>query len=180
MGLSEQMCNQMDKDNIADLKIVENFFDDINLINELASLQKYYNVDDYNFMSGHSNTWPGVRTECLDKRLELNHIINYYVKKKFNYNSKSAAYFFHKRGSKDNVKDWVHKDPTKYACIIFLSKTNLESGTVFYNDNNQIITDIGFVQNRAIFFNGQVKHKSKLNYGKDDNLRLTCNGFFHD
>ena len=69
------------------------------------------------------------------QRLELNHIINYYVKKKFNYNSKSAAYFFHKRGSKDNAKDWVHKDPTKYACIIFLSKTNLESGTVFYNDS---------------------------------------------
>ena len=97
---------------------------------------------------------------------------------KFNINADRHAYFFHRRGAKDNKKDWPHKDSSRYALIVYLSKTNLNSGTVFYNDKREVITDISFVNNRAILFNGQIPHKSKLNYGEDSDIRLTLNGFF--
>ena len=100
--------------------------------------------------------------------------------KKFNLEKCEHAYFFHRRGSIDNSKDWIHKDSSKYALIVYLSKTNLQSETTFYNENKEIITEVGFVQNRAILFNGKIPHKSKLNYGENEDIRLTLNGFFYD
>ena len=98
------------------------------------------------------------------------------MSKKFNINADRHAYF-----SEEELKitkDWPHKDSSRYALIVYLSKTNLNSGTVFYNDKREVITDISFVNNRAILFNGQIPHKSKLNYGEDSDIRLTLNGFF--
>jgi len=180
MELLELMCNRMDKGKITDIQLVENFFDDIDLINSLANTQKFYTVDEYNYNTGHSDAWPGTRTYCLDQQPVLHTLVKHSVEKKFNIESDKHAYFFHRRGTKDNKKDWPHKDSSRYALIVYLSKTNLNSGTVFYNDNQEVITDISFVNNRAILFNGQIPHKSKLNYGEDSDIRLTLNGFFYD
>ena len=180
MAPLKQMYNQMDKGKITDIQLVENFFDDIDLILKIANQQKYYTVDDYNFESGHSNTWPGMRTMCLDQKPDINNLIKHYAEKRFNLYNSDGAFFFHKKGTKDKHKDWKHKDPVSQSLIDYLSKTNVNSGTVFYNDKNEIITDIGFVQNRAICFNGKIPHQSKLNYGEEDDMRLTLNGFFYD
>ena len=38
--------------------------------------------------------------------------------------------FLHLRLDKDKDKDWIHKDETdEFAALIYLSKTNLDSGT---------------------------------------------------
>ena len=174
------MYNQMDKGKITDIQLVENFFDDIDLILKIAAQQEYHPVDESNFRTGSCATWPGVRTLCLDLKPDINNLIKHYAEKKFNLYNSDGAFFFHKKGVKDKHKDWKHKDPVKQSLIVYLSKTNIHSGTVFYNNDGDVITDIGFVQNRAICFNGQIPHQSKLNYGEDDEMRLTLNGFFYD
>ena len=71
--LLELMCNLMDKGKITDIQLVENFFDDIDLINALANTQKFFTVDEYNYNTGHSDSWPGTRTLCLDQQPVLYH-----------------------------------------------------------------------------------------------------------
>lgn len=162
-----------------DLEIVENFFDDIDLIIDLAQKEKYFNCKDYNFETGHADTWPGERTFPLNYNETLYSLITHTFNKKFGYKFSKDAYFFHKRGEETNGKDWLHTDSCTCSLIVYLSKTNLKSGTIFCNKQNEIITDIGFVQNRALCFKGSILHSSKLNFGDDKNKRLTLNGFFH-
>lgn len=77
--------------------------------------------------------------------------------------------------------DWIHTDKGT-TILIFLSETNLESGTTFYDSNDNLTDDIGFIQNRAVMFNGSIRHMSKKNYGTSiENGRLTVNVFIeHD
>jgi len=42
--------------------------------------------------------------------------------------------FFIKDLEKDNGKDWIHRDASDFALIVYLSDTNLNSGTTFYDD----------------------------------------------
>ena len=62
--------------------------------------------------------------------------------------------------------------------MVYLSKTNLSSGTVLYDQNKQPTTTIGFVQNRALLFNANIWHRSLNNHGSNiDDGRLTLNCF---
>ena len=180
MELLELMYNQMDKDKTPQLQLVDNFFDDINYILEFTEQLEFLDINSFNFKTGETDAWPGLRTYSLDTQPPLHALINFYVRKRFFLPDLEPAYFFHKRGNEDNSTDWIHKDASKLALIVYLSETNLKSGTTFYDEEKNITTDIGFVQNRAILFNGQVPHKSKLNFGDKDNMRLTLNGFFYD
>tara|TARA_A100001015_G_C14950754_1_gene696640 strand:- start:1195 stop:1449 length:255 start_codon:yes stop_codon:yes gene_type:complete len=79
------------------------------------------------------------------------------------------------------MKDWIHKDDVKsqFSGLVYLSPTNLESGTRFYDDKENEIADIKFVQNRFVFFNGNYNHMSIGNHGTNiENGRLTLNAFF--
>ena len=63
--------------------------------------------------------------------------------------------------------------------IVNLSKTNLKSGTILYDKDDNIITESKFVQNRAILFDSRYRHMATTNYGNNiDNGRLTLNAFF--
>lgn len=90
--------------------------------------------------------------------------------------------YTHFRYDDPNSPDWVHRDGTPITTIVYLSETNLNSGTGFYDaeTNGNLILDVPFVQNRAVIFHGDVWHGSKGNYGttKDD-ARFTMNFFFH-
>ena len=62
--------------------------------------------------------------------------------------------------------------------IVFLAKTNLDSGLNLYDNVNNEIVHIKYVQNRAVIFHGRRLHKSHLNFGDNiDNGRLTLNAF---
>ena len=163
-----------------DLQVVDNFFDDLDFILQQANKQNYFTAEQLSYDTGTQNSWPGIRTDNLHKNVTLaDYILNIIVKKfTFNINPKKANICFHKRFDTDNAKDWVHKDASEYALIVYLSKTNLESGTAFYTEDKNKMMTINFVQNRALFFKGKISHTSMLNYGKDDDCRLTLNGFF--
>lgn len=63
--------------------------------------------------------------------------------------------YAHKRLDKDKNKDFIHVDPTDTA-LIYLSETNINSGTVFYrnvpdSDKPQLIGDVKFIQSNCVF-----------------------------
>ena len=65
-----------------------------------------------------------------------------------------------------------------YSMLVYLSPTNLNSGTDLYNENDEMITSFKFVQNRAVLFSSSYKHRAINNHGTDvNNGRLTLNIF---
>ena len=127
------------------------------------------------------STWPGKRSLNLSEEepflyLQLMNLIE----NKFNLvfsNYKSIDAYIHLRLKEDDTKDWIHIDPTD-TILIYLSPTNLSSGTSCYSDDDKEIAAIKFVQNSALFFNGQIKHKSLSNYGENlEDGRMTINIF---
>ena len=181
MERSELISNPMECVKVPDVQIKENFFDDINFIIEQSQKVKYFSDKELSFETGNLNSWPGVRSAAFDQSPPLQDLVTYQVNKKFNIGKVSPVYFFHKRTKDDNQRDWIHKDASPLALIVYLSKTNLKSGTTFFTESHeQIILDVGFVQNRAILFNGSMPHASKLNYGMGEDCRLTLNGFFYN
>ena len=74
--------------------------------------------------------------------------------------------------------DFIHTDASHLTMIVFLGKTNLDSGLNLYDNHNQEIVHIKYVQNRAVIFHSRRFHKSHLNFGDNiDNGRLTLNCF---
>ena len=142
-----------------------------------------FKVEDHSELNNQETTdsWPGKRSLNLSEvepflYLQLMHLIE----SKFNLvlsNYKSIDAYIHLRLKEDDTKDWIHIDPTD-TILIYLSPTNLFSGTSFYSDDDKEIAAIKFVQNSAIFFNGQIKHKSVSNYGENlEDGRMTINIF---
>ena len=88
--------------------------------------------------------------------------------------------FIHLRRKEDIDKDWIHKDNDDYAFLIYLNNTNLDSGTYLYDDANNVSTDIKYVQNRFVMYNGLYSHMGYGHFGNDtNNGRLTLNGFLN-
>ena len=88
--------------------------------------------------------------------------------------------YAHLRLKKDNKKDYIHTDiGMNFAWLIYMSETNLESGTKFYTEDDNEHTFARFVQNRIVLFaGGKIKHMAFNNHGKDlTDGRLTINGF---
>ena len=84
----------------------------------------------------------------------------------------------HLRLNEDNQKDFIHTDVCDLTMIVYLSETNLKSGTAIYNDKHEETQSAKFVQNTAFLFAGNQLHGSLLNYGDNiDNGRLTLNCF---
>ena len=98
----------------------------------------------------------------------------------FPQNFNSMALHTHWRFGND--ADWVHVDPAICTGLVYLSETNMSSGTMFFDkrpeDGGQVILDVPFVQNRCVLFFGQPYHCSKSNYGdSESNARFTMNFF---
>jgi hypothetical protein len=170
------------------ITIVENFFDNFcNIKNKFSNIG-FYNNNDYCKLSGKNkdeNIFPGKRSldifeinpffcNLILKEFQLK-FNNFYQGNNFNMQS-----YLHLRLTTDNEKDYIHTDPCTHTLIIYLSETNLNSGTIIYDNNKNPSLTINFVQNRAVIFPGNFLHMSMLNYGDNiNNGRLTLNCFFH-
>jgi len=160
--------------------IVDNFFDDFSYIyNEINKL-KFYSLKQFNSKFNSSQTWPGTRTEILPKvNLKLSeHIVHQFFKKAkgfFNHQNLHIEMYAHKRDKKYSKKDWIHNDSdvSKYTCLIYLSKHNLNSGTKFYNTKKQVINDVKFVQNRALIFDSRYLHSAYGHHNGRTNVILS-------
>ena len=89
----------------------------------------------------------------------------------------------HLRTEDDDELDYIHRDTGfDWAFLIYLSESNLKSGTKFYKAENSDKEDdnvfVKFEQNRIVLFDSTVPHMAYSNHGKDLNDgRLTINGF---
>ena len=172
-----------------DTVIIENFFDNFDLISGAFKKIPLYNLDDYN-NKFHGNdisqaeSWPGKRSQHIH---EINPFLFNLIYKELN--SKTNIFnnldttmnaVLHLRLG-DSKEDWIHTDPNYYTLIVYLSETNLNSGTEIYPKNEDMpSTKIGFVQNRALLFKSHQRHKSINNYGNNlENGRLTLNCFIN-
>lgn len=90
----------------------------------------------------------------------------------------------HWRMASDNVKDWVHVDHCECTVLVYLSDTNMNSGTQFFDkhpdEGGKLILETPFIQNRFVCFYGNPWHCSKQNYGNNESDgRFTMNLFIN-
>ena len=165
------------------IKVIYNFFNLHKNIYNICKKLKFYNLDDFNNNFNEQHNWPGQRTENLKRSnyTLYTHIISF-----LNLNNISTEHYknidayCHIRLTEDNEKDWIHEDPCDTA-LIYLSPTNIESGTSFFADDKQTeISSVRFIQNTCIFFNQGLQHQSIGNHGQDINdARMTLNIFMY-
>jgi hypothetical protein len=162
------------------LQVVDNFFDNFNLIEKEFKKIKLYSLEQFNKNFKNNSNWPGFRSAPLYEDNPF--LFNLFLKEfkiKFNWSLPIYIDFYmHLRLYEHQKEDWVHKDSSDLGLIIYLNN-NLDSGTNFYLDNQEKPDmSIKMVKNRCILFDSKINHKSSLNFGKDINDgRLTLNGF---
>lgn len=165
---------------------VDDFFDNFhNIKNEFKNI-KLYTIEEFKKLEliPEGVYWPGKRS--YDLSITNPFLFNLLVKEYFDkfkdilpYNQIQFKSVIHLRLSSDNKQDYIHTDNDLATLIVYLSDTNLKSGTALYPDNSDIPdTIIKAKQNRAIIFDAKKRHKSLLNYGNNiDDGRLTLNVF---
>jgi hypothetical protein len=166
--------------------IIDNFFSDFHLIENEFKKIPLYNLKNFNKKFKEQQSWPGSRSNYINE--ESPFLFNLFNKEfiiKFDDIFKNMNMFVkshvHLRLESDKVKDWIHRDSENfiYTCLVYLSKTNTNSGTYLYSEDNHIISDIKFIQNRAILFDARYLHSAYGHHGTSvDDGRLTFNVFY--
>ena len=94
--------------------------------------------------------------------------------------------YMHLREKKDSVKDWIHRDSrpnTKgfaphFSGLIYLNQTDPTSGTYLYDEQENMVNDFKYVQNRFVMFSAAYLHKGYGHFGNNSqNGRTTLNIF---
>ena len=161
---------------------IDNFFELPQVIyNEAKKIKLFKNADHPEVQNDiNKSVWPGERS------LELEHsnpllkyfCVKYFTLNKLNIEDKKIHLYVHSRTQSDEKDDFIHTDACIYSLIIYISETNLKSGTKLFCKDNNTITDFKFVQNRLILFDSTYKHSAYGHHGNDINdSRLTINGF---
>ena len=166
--------------------VIDNFFEDINEIYNYVKTLETFNSKNYP-NDPKVNTakidWPGYRSNQLaGKDVWLTNKFGNAFRKHLTgliTGQFQLHMFSHLRLDEHNEADFIHNDsPHIYSMLVYLSPTNLNSGTNLYNENDEMITSFKFVQNRAVLFSSSYKHKAINNHGTDVNDgRLTLNIF---
>jgi hypothetical protein len=163
--------------------VVENYFDHFNLILPEIKKTKLYTQKEFNKKyTSQIQTWPGKRSGDLyqESPILLAYALSYFNKFNINVNDVKIFSYIHLRGQDQQTKDWIHKDDCSYSMLVYLNNTNLNSGTYLYDESNNIIADVKYVQNRAVLYNGSYNHMGYGHFGDSpENGRLTLNFFIH-
>tara|TARA_Y100000004_G_C8734147_1_gene335526 strand:- start:70 stop:603 length:534 start_codon:yes stop_codon:yes gene_type:complete len=173
-----------------DAIIINNFFDNFqNIKNEFKKIP-LLTLDEMNkkhwAKDKRPENWPGKRSENL---YNTNPFLFNLIHKELV--SKSGDLFkdktvemqtcVHLRLDDDNYGDFIHDDLCDYTLMVYLSDTNLKSGTALYPAKGEVSdVMVNFVQNRAFIFKGGIRHMAIHNHGDSiENGRLTLNCFIH-
>jgi hypothetical protein len=174
-----------------DAIIIDNFFDNFNNIKEEFKKIPLFSIDEYNKKHWRKDrrpeNWPGKRSDPLHYSnpflfnlicKELGSKIDMFNKPFLNIHMDASVNL---RLYDDNDKDFIHTDPYEYTLMVYLSDTNLKSGTALYPSNGDVPdTMINFKQNRAFLFKGSYRHMAIHNHGDSiENGRLTLNCFIN-
>jgi len=176
-----------------DAIIINDFFDNFHNIKDEFKKIPLLTLDEMNKKLVTKNlrpeNWPGKRSENLADTnpffynliiKELTNKTNLFYNTTFNMHA-----CVHLRLQSDNKNDnnitgdFIHSDPCDYTLMVYLSNTNLKSGTALYsNESDEPNVMTNFVQNRAFLFKGHIRHMAIHNHGDSiENGRLTLNCF---
>jgi len=176
---------------LQDIFVIENIFEDPDKIVNFAKKQQFYIRENHPTEKDSIARWEGTRSmpiRILDNDFFLqvtNHIIN----KTLNYEFQargvnlmkwrfSGDSYFHL--ALDGITGTTHSDHTLYAGVIYLNPNpKKDYGTIFYNEDGEIIKTVTNEFNKLIFYNGSIPHQPVGGFGNSlDNGRLTLNLFF--
>ena len=176
---------------IKDFVIVDNFFDDPQLVLDKFSSVSYYTKekthlpgikvkqDDESLPNGF---WRGFRSNFIheiDNDL-FSTITNNVYKKLFNTNSffwKAETFFHLSPKSIDNEESWWHDDPFFLAGLIYMNPSPAENTGTILKTNNQIV-NLENKFNRLVFYRGNIMHKPNNLFGDTfNNVRKTITIF---
>lgn len=170
-----------------DFIVVDNFFDNFELIENEFKKIRLYNQEEFNKNFNMSQTWPGKRSQ--DIQVDQPFLYNLTCKElasKLGYLPMLQGYlkmsaYIHLRLQTDEQLDWIHSDPDNWSLLVYLGETNINSGTKIYNNNEECIATINYVKNRLLMFKSTLLHSSFGNFGNNiENGRLTLNCFIYE
>lgn len=142
----------------------DNIFKHIKVIRASALDVPLYTCEDYNNQFNRAEDWPGKRSNLLSEaQPDLNQAIHDAVNQIPMFGGLRFRTFVHFRGK--GCEDWVHMDREPLAGIIYINPTNVESGTRIYNTDQQMITDVKYVQNRLLMYSGGYLHSGYGHFG---------------
>ena len=161
---------------------IDNFFLFPDVIYEEAKKTKLYSLGEHPDIVDKKDitSWPGKRSEELGY---INPLLKYMIIKyldisQINIRGKNVSLYIHARHESDMAEDFIHSDQCLYSMLIYLSETNLNSGTKIFDTKDQMINDFKFVKNRLVWFDAKYRHTAYGHHGNNiDNCRLTINGF---
>lgn len=166
--------------------VIENFFDNFDYLKNhfkkipLIEFNKYPDE----LKSQKNEQWPGQRSLQLQEEYPflMQLVVKELMLKSDSQNLRNRPWrvnaSIHLRLKDTNEADFIHTDPADLTMIVFLGKTNLESGLNLYDNEKKEVVHIKYVQNRAVIFHSRRFHKSHLNFGENiGNGRLTLNAF---
>jgi len=149
-----------------------------NFLNEKEFNILYNTVDKVDYVPSKNNDGNFGFRHIFKKNSENEWLFDK-IKKQFfpNENLKPTGHCFHLRHNKSKVM--AHTDSLSYNFILYLKgKEILHNGTGFYY-KNELNTAIGFVENRALFFDGQNNLHTDLQALGQSSFRYTINIFYN-
>lgn len=165
-----------------DFVILDDFIPDLdNCLGCLKKVSLYDKESNPDYFGVENVSFPGKRS--MDMFKENPFFVRYFLKilqERVHIEGDYILHsYLHLRPCGSDKEDFVHVDNNTFSGVLYLSETNLESGTAFYDDKENMIDKINFVQNRLILFPAHLMHCSVKNHGLGiDTGRLTFNAFF--
>lgn len=155
----------------------DNFFPDLEKVRSQAFSIPLMECDEYNQQFNRSEDWPGRRSDILSvAQPNLNDHIHQMIHRLPMFGGLEFNCMIHYRG--EGTEDWVHMDNEPLAGIIYINPTNYNSGTRIYDTNQQMVTDIKYVQNRLVMYSGGYLHSGYGHFGNTHTQgRTTINLF---
>jgi hypothetical protein len=153
--------------------VVDNFLDNPDAVRQQALSLDFY----------EKGQFPGLRSDRADEEYEK------YVQEKIEkvIGCKITEWSldsFRFQLCLEDAETWVHKDPSEWAAILYLTpNAPLTAGTGIYDRESQdaeLVTGIGNVYNRLVIYRGDLPHRSIMpGFGRTfETGRLTQVFFF--
>ena len=165
--------------------ILENFFNNFKSLEPEFKKIELHSREWHEQRQGHELYWPGKRSEKLSVvspflheliRLNLLYHLGYLPYFQDNWTFEGHL---HLKTENDNKGESIHRDPSAYSGMIYLTDSTLGETCLFDERDNPTVR-VYPVKNRLFLFPGDVDHGAINNYGDNiDNGRLNLILFFY-
>lgn len=157
------------------LIIIDNFLPYPSVVRTWALSQKFYTCEGMTTHTGHTNTWPGLRTVTVGE-LDIEYAnavlsrISHIAQTSFGMSPALSIRSSFQLTRKDDGDSWIHVDnDVTLAGLLYLTPdAPVTAGTTTYSQPPHVEVDkIGNVFNRLVMYRADTYHKSSHYFGTD-------------